>query len=42
MDRNDDLPRFGLMSVGHERRGKGEVAVIEGKGERISVLTVED
>lgn len=38
-----DLPRSRFKSEDHERRDKGEVAVIVGKGERISVLTtVED
>lgn len=38
-----DLPRSRFMSEDHERRDRGEVAVIMGKGERISVLTtVED
>lgn len=38
-----DLPRSTFNSEDHERRDKGEVAVIMGKGERINVLTkVED
>ena len=38
-----DLPRSRFKSEDHERRDKGEVAVIVGKGERISMLTtVED
>lgn len=38
-----DLPRSMFNSEDRERRDKGEVAVIMGKGERINVLTtVED
>lgn len=37
-----DLPRSRFKSEDHERRDKGEVAVIVGKGERISVLTTEE
>lgn len=38
-----DLPRSMFNSEDHERRDKGEMAVIMGKGERINVLTkVED
>lgn len=34
-----DLPRSMFNSEDRERRDKGEVAVIMGKGERINVLT---